>query len=61
MVAIGHHGDFAAGKDAAGAAALGYRAALVGEALMRDPDPSQRLAEMIAAGRNMATPREARG
>jgi indole-3-glycerol phosphate synthase len=52
---------FTTPEEIAGAAALGYRAALVGEALMRDPDPSQRLAEMIAAGRNMASPREARG
>jgi len=41
-------------NDAARLAALGYRAALVGSALMRAPDPSGLLAAMISAGRAAA-------
>jgi len=37
--------------DAAAAATLGYRVALVGTALMRAPDPATGVAEMLAAGR----------
>jgi len=47
--------------DAAAIAALGFRLALVGEALMKDDDPTERLAAMIAAGREAVHPREARG
>jgi indole-3-glycerol phosphate synthase len=45
--------------DAARVARLGYRAALVGEALMRVADPAPLLAAMIGAGRDAATRREA--
>lgn len=41
--------------DAAAAAALGYRMALVGTALMRASRPGERVAEMLAAGRKAAT------
>ena len=44
--------------DAAAAAALGYRLALVGTALMRAADPGKHVAEMLAAGR-AAVPEEA--
>jgi indole-3-glycerol phosphate synthase len=37
--------------DAAAAAALGYRLALVGTALMRAPDPGKLAADMLSAGR----------
>ena len=40
--------------DAAAAAALGYRLALVGTALMRSPRPGAQVAEMLAAGRKAA-------
>ncbi len=46
-------------EDAAGVAVAGYRAALVGEALMREADPRARLAAMIDAGRRAADAREA--
>jgi indole-3-glycerol phosphate synthase len=41
--------------DAAAAAALGYRVALVGTALMRAPNPGEKVAEMLAAGRKAVT------
>ena len=41
--------------DAAAAATLGYRVALVGTALMRAPDPAAGVAEMLAAGREAVT------
>lgn len=41
--------------DAAAAAALGYRMALVGTALMRAADPAQLAADMLAAGRRATT------
>ena len=42
---------FAAPADAARAARVGYRAALVGTTLMRHPDPASAIAALIAAGR----------
>jgi indole-3-glycerol phosphate synthase len=44
--------------DAAHVARLGYRAALVGEALMRLDDPAPLLAGLLAAGREAAAARE---
>jgi indole-3-glycerol phosphate synthase len=44
--------------DATRVARLGYRAALVGEALMRIADPATLLAAMIGAGRDAVTRRE---
>jgi len=44
--------------DVARVAALGYRAALVGSALMRAPDPSALLTAMISSGRTAAAGRE---
>lgn len=41
--------------DAAAAAALGYRLALVGTALMRAADPERLAADMLAAGRRTVT------
>jgi indole-3-glycerol phosphate synthase len=41
-------------QHAADVAGLGYRIALVGSALMRAPDPSVAVAEMISAGRRAA-------
>src|SRR5690606_28046720 len=41
--------------DAATAAALGYRLALVGTALMRAADPARLAADMLAAGRRTVT------
>ncbi len=46
-------------RDAARAAALGYRAALVGTALMRAADPAALVAAMVAAGRDAAPRRSA--
>lgn len=44
------------GDDAAAAAGWGYRLALVGTALMRDPDPGRLIHDMLEAGRErMAT------
>jgi indole-3-glycerol phosphate synthase len=37
-------------------AALGYRLALVGSALMRDGEPERAVADLLAAGRRTATP-----
>jgi indole-3-glycerol phosphate synthase len=50
MPAVAESGLHAA-ADAAAAAALGYRLALVGTALMRAADPGQLAAAMLAAGR----------
>lgn len=47
-------------NDAREAAALGYRAALVGTALMRAPDPGALIDVMLAAGRRAAGARLAR-
>jgi indole-3-glycerol phosphate synthase len=47
-------------RDIRDVAALGYRLALVGSALMQAPDPGVRVAELIAAGRD-STPRRAAG
>lgn len=44
--------------DAASAAALGYRLALVGTALMREPNPAVLINEMLLAGRAGALERE---
>lgn len=42
--------------DAAGAAGMGYRLALVGTALMRSDDPATLIADMLAAGRARLRP-----
>ena len=42
--------------DAARVAALGYRLALVGTSLMRDPDPAAAVRKLLTAGRE-AVPR----
>lgn len=43
------------GADAASAAVLGYRVALVGTALMRAARPGEKVAQMLAAGRKAVT------
>jgi indole-3-glycerol phosphate synthase len=45
-------------EEAAAAARVGYRVALVGGALMRSPDPCTRVRDLIAAGRDALAARE---
>lgn len=52
IAAVAESGLHAPG-DAAAAAALGYRLALVGTALMRAADPARLAADMLAAGRQV--------